>query len=213
MLRITHLLPLLALLLLAACGNDTATDEESAAADGTPVATAPAPLTFEGPFADMKTALEGDAADGAAIASSLIQEFPRVSDPETGALNVPVSRQYVALAEELSAKYPDDTLAAPPLYHAAEVALALGEPQRAADIYARIHRQYRHFSKAPESLFMLAFTLDENLQDLEGARTHYQQFIDTYPDHTFADDSEMLIKNLGKSDEEILRELESRQEQ
>ena len=192
------LLFLCLLLLFTACGTDSTTDTPpEAPGDG-----------LNGPFAELSTDLEGDNPDAPAIAARLRQLFPSVSDAQTGALDVDVSRQYVALAEAFADKFPADTVAAPPLYNAAEVALALGQPQRAADIYARLYHQYRTFSKAPEALFMLAFTHDENLKDTASARTYYRQFIDTYPTHTFADDSEMLIRNLGKSDAELLRELE-----
>ncbi len=193
-------------LLFTACGSDSPpseTDPTETITDG------PAPVVFEGPFAEVHDQLSGTP-DASAVQRRLLELFPSVSNPETGALDTRISRQFVALAESFADKFPGDTVAAPPLYNAAEVALALGQPQRAADIYGRIYNQFRGYSKAPEALFMLAFTHDENLNDLDGARKYYQQFIDTYPNHTFADDSEMLIQNLGKSDEEILRELEAK---
>lgn len=192
---------LLLALLLAACAADAPADE----LDTDAVATAPA---YSGNFAALAEELDAGTVSAAEGARRLLAEFPGVSDAATGALNVAVSQQFVRLSEALSARFPSDTAAALPLYKAAEVALALGEPARAAGLYDTIHRQYASFSKAPESLFMLAFTYDENLGDLERARQHYELFLQQYPDHTFADDSQMLIDNLGKSDEEILRGLE-----
>ncbi|MEL7161156.1 MAG: tetratricopeptide repeat protein, partial [Bacteroidota bacterium] len=76
--------------------------------------------------------------------------------------------------------------------------------------YERVHKDFPNFSKAGESLFMLAFTYDEDLDDIDKARATYERFIAEYPNHGFADDAQMLIGNLGKTDEEVLRELESR---
>ena len=194
-------LTLLVLSFLFAYASDAPLTEEASATTGGEV-----PLVLVEPFSTIVSESE-DAATGA---ERLMQEFPRVTDAGGGGMNVDVSQQFLAAARRLSDKFPADTAAAMPLYRAAEVALALGDPGQAAEIYQTVYGRYRAFSRAPESLFMLAFTYDENLNDLERARDRYEEFGRTYPDHPFADDAQMLIANLGKSDEEVLRELEAR---
>jgi TolA-binding protein len=166
-------------------------------------------LTTTGVYAAAATALE--AGKGPAVVSQLLMDnFQAVSDSSTGALNVLVSQDFVAMATQLADKYPNDTLAAMPLYRAAEVVRAMNDPKRTAAIYQKVNSSYPTFSKAPEALFMLGFTYDENLGDLEKAKAVYTDFLQKHPTHSFADDTQMLLENLGKSDEEILKELEKK---
>lgn len=142
----------------------------------------------------------------------LMQKFDAVSDATSGVLNQAESREFVRIATEMANKFPQDTLAALPLYRAAEVVRALNDPKRAAAIYEQVHTSYPTFSKAPEALFMLGFTYDEDLGNLEAAKSTYEKFLKMYPDNVFAEATPMLIENLGKSDEEILQQLERKQQ-
>jgi TolA-binding protein len=160
-------------------------------------------------YAAAATALE--AGEGpAAVSKLLMDNFQAVSDPKTGALNVQASEDFVAMATKLAEKFPKDTLAAMPLYRAAEVVRAMNDPKLTASIYQKVYDSYPSFSKAPEALFMLGFTYDEDLGDMEKALVTYTDFLQKYPTHSFADDTQMLLENLGKSDEEILMELEKK---
>lgn len=162
-----------------------------------------------GPFTPAAEALA--AGEGVAkVGSMLMQAFPSVSDPNTGAIDAIAAKQFAQVAEQLVNKFPGDTLAALPYYRSAEVVRAMNDPKGAAAIYERVNREFPSYSKAGEALFMLAFTYDEDLNDLGKAKAAYQKFIETYPNDGFADDAEMLIQNLGKSDEEILKELEEK---
>lgn len=185
--------------LFFACGADTNT----VAADQT------ADEVITGPFAPANDALAAGE-QVAKVGGMLMQQFESVSDPATGLLNEKASRNFVSVATKLADKFPKDTLAALPLYRAAEVVRALNDPKRAAAIYEQIHTNYPTWSKAPESLFMLAFTYDEDLGNLEAAKATYEKFLAMYPTNVFAEATPMLIENLGKSDEEILRQLEEK---
>jgi TolA-binding protein len=162
-------------------------------------------------FADAQAALaEGKSA--AEVATLLMANFKSVSDATTGSLDTVASKDYVKMANELSDKFPADTMAALPLYKSAEVVRAMSDSRRAAETYQRVYDRYPTFSKSGEALFMLGFTYDEDLKDLDKAKATYERFLQAYPTHSFADDTEILLKNLGKSDAEILRELEKRAE-
>lgn len=184
-----------------ACSTDAPSDEGTEEAQVVPAKSEA--------FAPAAEAL-ARGASAAEIGSLLMQRFETISDPNTGMLNPGPSKEFIELATKLADKYPADTLAALPLYRAAEVARALNNPQLAAAMYERVHDEYKAFSKAPESLFMAAFTYDENLNNLDKARETYEKFLAMYPDNVFAESTPMLLDNLGKSDEEILRQLEEK---
>lgn len=194
-------LVLMAMLSFVSCGNNGTTTS-----DATPEVRA-----LTGAFAPAFEALQRDAS-AAEVGGLLMQRFSAISDT-SGALNVVESGNFVLLAEQLADKYPNDTLAALPLYRAAEVVRAMNDPKKAAAIYERIHNDYNSFSKAPESLFMLAFTYDEDLNNFDLAKVTYEKFMKLYPDNVFAKSTPMLLENLGKTDEEILQQLEAKQQE
>jgi outer membrane protein assembly factor BamD (BamD/ComL family) len=68
--------------------------------------------------------------------------------------------------------------------------------------------KYPTHSKAENSAFMKGFLFDNDIQDTALARKFYLEFIQKYPKSEFVDDAQMLINNLGKSEEEILEELQ-----
>jgi len=144
------------------------------------------------------------------VSALLMGNFNAVSDPNTGTLDMVASQDFARIARELADKFPGDTAVAMPFYRSAEVVRAMNDPKRAATIYKDVYERFPDFSKAPEAMFMLAFTYDEDLKDYDAARATYTDFLAKYPKHSFADDTEMLLSNLGKSDEEILRELEAK---
>ena len=130
---------------------------------------------------------------------------PRNIDPEK-------AERYIAEAERYATVRAGDTSAVFYLFKAAEVATLRQQYPKAIELYDRIESEFRQHPRAPQALFMQAFTYDENLGQVEKAREKYLAFIQKYPGHDFADDAQVMLDNLGKSDEEILRELEGRQQ-
>lgn len=140
----------------------------------------------------------------------LATSFANLSDAETGLLDQAAANTYLEEVAILLKDHPSDTAIALPLYRAAEVARAMGQAPLAISYYERIAKDFPAFSRVGEANFMLAFTYDEDLKDMEKAKLAYEHFINNFPTHDFADDAQMLLGNLGKTDEEILRELEAK---
>ncbi len=201
--RLTIPIFALSLILLSTCGGgdgSTTTEENGKTPTEAAVSTA---------FIAADNALKGGKSAGE-VSSLLMSNFNAVSDPNTGTLNLSASQEFARIARELADKYPSDTTVAMPFYRSAEVVRAMNDPKRAATIYKDVYDRFPSFSKAAEAMFMLAFTYDEDLKDYEAAKATYTEFLKDHPNHSFADDTEMLLKNLGKSDEEILKELEAK---
>lgn len=200
-----NLLPLVLLagLIFTACKSDGSPGEGESQDDNLE--------SRAGAFDDVATAVEGGAST-AEVRKLLLENYRKVSDPTTGHIDPRAGQQYIKLAESLAEESPEDTLAALPLYKAAEVYQALNDYPGAAQVFERIYREYPTFSKAGEALFMLGFTYDENLKDYEKARVTYEKFLSEYPSNTFADDTQLLLQNLGKTDAEMLEMLQNQQQ-
>ncbi len=118
-----------------------------------------------------------------------------------------VAERFVNMAEAYSLVMPHTKEAPAYLFDAAKVAGYLGNFSRAINLYSRVYEQYPEYEKAHQALFMLGFIYDSDLKDYDKAKRYYELYVEKYPEGVFADQIEMLIKNLGKSDEELLQEL------
>ena len=52
--------------------------------------------------------------------------------------------------------------------------------------------------------------MDNYLNDDEQAKTIYEEVIAKYPTSTYANDAKAAIKNLGKTDEELIKEFKKK---
>lgn len=111
---------------------------------------------------------------------------------------------------EYANAYPDDSLSPDYLFRAGEVSLSLNEAVKSIGYFKRVCDQYPQFEKAPYSLFLQAYVLDNHINDKRAGEV-YRDFIEKYPDHPMVKDAEFSIQNLGKSDEELIREFEAKQ--
>jgi hypothetical protein len=54
-------------------------------------------------------------------------------------------------------------------------------------------------------MFLKAYVYDTHLQRISLAQETYNAFLKAYPNHPLADDAQMALQYLGKSNEEILQ--------
>lgn len=109
---------------------------------------------------------------------------------------------------EFAEKFPADSNSAKYLFNAADISMNILESDKAISIYNKIINDYPSFKKAPECLFLKGFVYENNLHDLEKAKTIYLEFLEKYPDNDFADDAKISIENLGKTPEQLILEFE-----
>jgi len=118
----------------------------------------------------------------------------------------------VQLYREFAELYPDDSLAPIYLFKAASVSMNMQDGPGSIALFSQIRESYPDFDKAPLCLFFTGYVQENVLGDINKARETYQLFIDTYPEHDFADDAQASINNLGKTPEEMIREFEAKQD-
>lgn len=141
----------------------------------------------------------------AELESMLYDDSQEAFDPQA-------AENLIAEYELFVLTYPQDTMAPEYLFKAAELAMAIRSSARAIELYGSVYRDYPNHHKAGTSLFLMGFVNDDQLKNLVEAQKYYHQFITEFPEHNLNDDATFSLQNLGKSDEDIIREFEAMQD-
>jgi len=113
---------------------------------------------------------------------------------------------YIDYAEN----YPEDEITPEYLFKAGELAMNTNKGDRAVNIFEQVINNYPDFDKVPESMFLMGFVYENIIENLDKAKEVYEEFIDLFPDHDFADDAQLSIKNLGISPEDLIKMFEKK---
>jgi tetratricopeptide (TPR) repeat protein len=123
--------------------------------------------------------------------------------------NVENSKTLMTLYETYVKNNPGQTdINAGYLFRSAEVARSIRSFEKAIMLYDDIITNYPTTEKSAQALFLKAFTLDNELKKFDEAKIIYESFLQKYPNDEFADDTQFLLNNLGKSEEEIIKSFE-----
>ncbi len=120
----------------------------------------------------------------------------------------PLAQSLVDKSLDFALVYKDSEELPAVLFRAGEVARSIQNYEQAIAIFSRI---YTDFSKSPlavNALFLEASTFEDCLKDKSQAQLRYQQLIEKHPDHLLAEQARLLIKNINKTPEELIREFE-----
>ena len=108
--------------------------------------------------------------------------------------------------QQFAGRFPNDTAAPGYLFKASDISMNMGKPGQTVAIFEKLIKQYPDYNKIETCYFLRAFVYDDQLKDYKKARQYYQEFLKKYPDSDFADDAAMLLKNMGKTPEELIKE-------
>ncbi len=108
-----------------------------------------------------------------------------------------------------------DSLAAEHLFNAADLYRGVGDYEKALDTWYIVYKSYDQdeHPKAPHAMFQCGFTYDSVLNNKKLAKSLYQMFLKRYPDHDLAKDAKMLLANLDKSPEDLIKEFQKKNRQ
>lgn len=124
-------------------------------------------------------------------------------------LDKDLAEKAIAAYTSYASKYKDDPETPGYLFKAADVHRGLRQNDKAIEVWENIYNTYPDFEKAPHCLFLMGFSYENDLKNLDKAKGLYEQFLSKYPNHDLADDVQFSIKNLGKSPEEIIKSFEA----
>lgn len=134
--------------------------------------------------------------------------YQNIFDAQSGMLNPVNGTHYFQSIENLALLSPNYAGMPELLLKAAETARTMRSFNKTLELYAMVMDKYPGFEKIPQVKFLEAFTLDNDLKQYNLAKVKYEAFLENYPDHEFADDTRFLLDNLGKTDEDIIKDFE-----
>lgn len=126
-------------------------------------------------------------------------------------LDVSIADSTVLLYARFANEYSDDSSSAEYLFRAAEICKALNKGKQSLSYYERVENDYPNFAKMPICIFMQGFVYENLLMNIEKAKENYQRFIEKYPKHPLVKDTKVLIENLGKSPEELIKSFQEKE--
>lgn len=105
-----------------------------------------------------------------------------------------------------------DSLAAEYVFNAADLYRGIGEYKKAIESWYIVYKAYDRdeHPKAPHAMFQCAFTYDGMLHRKDLAKTMYTKFLKRYPNHPLAKDAKLLLKNIDKTPEELIKSFQKK---
>ena len=155
--------------------------------------------------ANIVAAKQAAMANKTTISEDIIALGGSMYDETTHKVDFQAANDYIRMCELFALLKSQDGLSPDYLHKAGETARAIRAFPKAVDIYDRIYTQYPTYEKAAQALFLKAFTYDNDLGDKATAKVLYEEFLKKFPNDDFADDTQFLLSNLGKDDEEIIK--------
>jgi tetratricopeptide (TPR) repeat protein len=125
-------------------------------------------------------------------------------------LNEPRAELYIDAVETAVKAEPALAKAPEYLHYAAETARTLRDIPKAIELYDWIIATYPSHPRAATSLFLKAFTYDNDLKEFDKAGVYYKDYLAKYPNDEFSESAKFLLDNLGKSEEELKKMLEEK---
>jgi TolA-binding protein len=172
-----------------------------------------------GESADKKTKTEADSTRAQAIRKAKPDRAQYLNQVKKAESKMKASKTFdIQTANEMIKAYIDyanifqgDTIAPDYFFRAAGIATATGNYDQAIGLYSTLNDRYPAYRYVVEALYQEAMIYDSNLSGQDAkAKTLYEQIIKDYPKHKLATDAKTAIKNLGKSDEDLVKEFEKK---
>ncbi len=105
---------------------------------------------------------------------------------------------------------PNDSLAPVFQFRQARVAMNVGQFSKAEILFKTCLQSYPNFKLKPDVLFLRAHLQDDFLNNDALAKELYNDFLKDYPTHQYAESAKGALNLLGKSDIEIINEIEKK---
>lgn len=124
------------------------------------------------------------------------------------AVNNDIADKAITTFDNFSSTCNTDSLAPVFLIKAGQVAQSIKKYEQAQSLFKKCINQFTDFKNRGAALFLLAQLYDNEmmLNNEAEAKIIYEQIIKEYPQSPFANDAKYCIKNIGKTDEQLVQE-------
>ena len=120
------------------------------------------------------------------------------------------AQSLISQYETFIKQFPTDSVTPSYLFKQGELCIAVKNGKKAADCFIRIINDFKSSSKLPHALYMCGFVHDDMLNEDDAARLYYERLIKECPQHELCESAKFALKNLGKTDEQLIREFEKK---
>ena len=127
---------------------------------------------------EVKQKLADDLADLNTRISTLGQQM---FNDSLGRIEYRIANDYINSSELYAMMLPEDPKSPEMLHKAGETARSIRSFQKALEYYEWIETKYPNYEKAPQAMFLRAFTLDNDLKQFDQARALYEGFLQKLP--------------------------------
>ncbi len=107
----------------------------------------------------------------------------------------------------------NDSLAPEYMFKAADLCKNTTRYKQAIDCWTSIIQKYPKSNRAAYSLFLQAFTYENNMNDTAVAKKLYNNFIEKYPAHPLAASAKASVEQMGIPLEELIKKFEAKNKQ
>ena len=123
-------------------------------------------------------------------------------------LNDKVADDAIKAFFSFAMKCKNDSLSPIFLVKAGQVAQSVRKYTKAQSCFIKCIEEFPDFKNRGAAMFLLAQLYDDKsmLNNESEARTIYEQLIREYPKSPFANDAKACVKNIGKTDEQLIEE-------
>jgi len=108
--------------------------------------------------------------------------------------------------------FPKDAGSPAYLFRTGEVCTSTGDAEKALALWERMQKDYPDHEKTPIALFFQGFTCENNLKDTSRAKKYYNAFLEKHPNHEYADQVQMLLKNIDISPEDLIKRFQEQRQ-
>lgn len=141
------------------------------------------------------------------------KQLERINSLEQGLIKATVqdagkANELIKAYTSYAANFAKDTLSPEFLYKAANLAISFNKVDEGITLFEKLITDFPQSRRAPEALFMQAFTYENVKKDMAAAGEYYNRFVLKYPTHYLADDARMMMKYLGNPDQ-MLRDFDA----
>lgn len=118
------------------------------------------------------------------------------------------AEELIQLYKDFAGRFKDDSLSPNYLLKAADISMNLSKGQQAIEFIDIILKKFPNYEKYPDCMFLKAYILENQLNDLKNAEKIYKEFLDKYPEHAFAVSAKSAIENLGIPPDVLIKKFE-----